>query len=168
MLGAAVPAAVRRADGAPSGHGRALAPDGTRLDGQRWILERAHAPECLSGGSRAAEDQCLVAAEEAAAGATGGAAMAEEAAAGATGAGAAAEEAATGATGTGAAAEEAAAGATGGAAAAEEEMAGPTGGAAAEEPVTGTGSTGGAEEQGLRFRGSGIAQLLHNHNPKYN
>ena len=66
LLGAAAPAAVRRADGAPSEHGRALAPEGTRLDGQRWILERAHAPECLSGGSRAAEDQCLAAAEEAA------------------------------------------------------------------------------------------------------
>ena len=71
LLAAAVPA-VRRGHGAPSEHDRTLAVDGTRLDEQRWVLESARqahstgAPECLSGGRRAAEDQCLAAAQEAA------------------------------------------------------------------------------------------------------
>ena len=71
LLGVAVPA-IRRSHGAPSEHGRTLAVDGTRLDEQRWIIETARqahstgAPECLSGERRAAEDQCLAAAQEAA------------------------------------------------------------------------------------------------------
>ena len=71
LLGVAVPA-IRRSHGAPREHGRTLAVDGTRLDEQRWILETARqahstgAPECLSGERRAAEDQCLAAAQEAA------------------------------------------------------------------------------------------------------
>ena len=71
LLAVAIPA-VRRGHGAPSEHDRTLAVDGTRLDEQRWVLESARqanstgAPECLSGERRAAEDQCLAAAQEAA------------------------------------------------------------------------------------------------------